>query len=70
MNKYIISLGVALTLLATACSDHFQQFDTNASVEEAEDYRISYFDIDPLLIILESTDDMGYANLNSGFYYL
>ncbi|MDE6562330.1 MAG: hypothetical protein K2K75_13180 [Muribaculaceae bacterium] len=70
MNKYIISLGVALTLLATACSDHFQPFDTNASVEEAEDYRISYFDIDPLLIILESTDDMGYANLKSGFFDL
>ncbi len=57
-------------LLATACSDHFEPFDTNASIEESENDRVSYFDLDPLLIILESTENIGYANLKSGFFDL
>lgn len=70
MNKYIISLSVVFVLLASACSDHFEPFETNASVEESDNHRISYFDLDPLLIILESTENIGYANLKSGFFDL
>lgn len=68
MNKYIFSSVTALLLLASACSDNFEPFDTNASIEESDNERVTFFDLDPLLMILESTDNIGYANLKSGFF--
>ncbi len=70
MKKYISSIAAALLLLSSACSDNFEPFDTNSTVEESDNDRISYFDLDPLLLILESTDQIGYANLKSGFFDL
>lgn len=70
MKKIIYNIGAALLLFSGACSDNFEPFDTNSSVESSEDSRISYFDIDPLLIFIESTDNIGYANLKSGFFNL
>lgn len=68
MNKSILSYGVAMMLFASSCSDNFEPFQTNPSTEESENGRVSYFDIDPLLMILESTENIGYANLKSGFF--
>lgn len=70
MNKTVYTLGAALLIFAASCSDHFEPFETNATVQPTEDCRVSYFDIDPLLLILESTDNIAYANLKSGFFNL
>ena len=70
MKRILYSVGVSLLVMTSACSDSLEPFDTNSSVEPTEDSRISYFDIDPLLMILESTDNIGYANLKSGFFDL
>ncbi len=68
MKKILLNIGAALLILSGACSDKFEPFNTNSSVEPSEESRISFFDIDPVLIILQSTDNIGYANLKKGFH--
>ncbi|MDE6267439.1 MAG: hypothetical protein K2M07_08855 [Muribaculaceae bacterium] len=70
MKTKFLHILAAVMLVMTACSDDFKPFNPNPKVEETDECRISYFDLDPTLVKTLSTENVGFANLKKGFFDL